>query len=68
MHLTSLCYIEPKQTREALGGYLAHNVTVGDAFRYLHVTIVTHGAENRLISVFAHELQPAVEVAQVPDA
>jgi DNA-binding PadR family transcriptional regulator len=63
-----IVYIEPKQTREALGGYLSHKVTAGGAFRYLRVKIVTQGAENRLISVLAHELQHAVEVAQAPEA
>jgi hypothetical protein len=36
-----LVYIEPKRSREALGGYLAHDVTVGDMFRYLRVRITT---------------------------
>jgi DNA-binding PadR family transcriptional regulator len=63
-----IVYIEPQQTREALGGYLAHTVTAGGAFRYLRVKIVTQGAENQRISVLAHELQHAVEVAQAPEA
>jgi PadR family transcriptional regulator len=63
-----IVYIEPKQTREELGGYLAHHVTVGGGFRYLRVMIVTQGSENRLISLLAHELQHAVEVAQAPEA
>jgi len=63
-----IVYIEPKQTRDALDGYLSHNIAVGGTFRYLHIRIGTHGAENRLIAVLAHELQHAVEVVQAPEA
>lgn len=63
-----IVYVEPKQTRQALGGYLAHNITTAGAFRYVHVAIETHGADGRLIPQLAHELQHAVEVAQSPDA
>ena len=63
-----IVYIEPKTTRQALGGYLAHNITVAGAYRYLHVAIETTGAKDRLIPLLAHELQHAVEVAQAPEA
>jgi hypothetical protein len=63
-----IVYVEPKQTRQALGGYLAHNITVAGAFRYVHIAIQTRGADGRLIPLLAHELQHAVEVAQAPDA
>jgi hypothetical protein len=63
-----IVYIEPKQTRQALGGYLAHNITTAGAFRYLHVAIEIRGADGRLIPLLAHELQHAVEVAQSPEA
>lgn len=63
-----IVYIEPKVTRQALGGYLAHNITTAGAYRYLHVAIETAGSEGRLIPLLAHELQHAIEVAQSPDA
>jgi hypothetical protein len=63
-----IVYVKPKQTRQALAGYLAHNITTAGAFRYLHIAIDTHGADGRLIPLLAHELQHAVEVAQSPDA
>jgi hypothetical protein len=63
-----IVYIEPKLTRQALGGYLAHNITTAGSYRYLHVAIETAGSEGRLIPLLAHELQHAVEVAQSPDA
>jgi hypothetical protein len=63
-----IVYVEPKLTRQALGAYLAHNVVVGGAFRYLHVAIDVHGANGRIVPLLAHELQHAVEVAQDPAA
>ena len=61
-----ILYIEPKLIRQSLGAYLAHNVTVGGGFRYLHVAIDTHGADGRILPLLAHELQHAVEVAADP--
>ena len=63
-----IVYIEPKLLRRALGGYLAHNVVARGGYRYLHIAVETQGAERRLVSLLAHELQHAVEVAQTPDA
>lgn len=63
-----IVYVDPKVTRPALGGYLAHNIAIAGAYRYLHVAIDTAGAQDRLISLLAHELQHAVEVAQSPEA
>jgi hypothetical protein len=63
-----IVYVEPKRTRQALGGYIAHNITVTGSYRYVHVAIETQGSEGRLIPLLAHELQHAVEVAQAPDA
>jgi hypothetical protein len=57
-------YIDAKTTRQALGGYLAHNVVVAGAYRYVHVAIDVHGASGRLVPLLAHELQHAAEVAQ----
>jgi hypothetical protein len=63
-----IVYVEPKVTRQALGGYLAHNIVTGGAYRYLHVAVEIQGAEGRLVPLLAHELQHAVEVAQNPEA
>jgi hypothetical protein len=62
-----IVYIEPKRTRQALGGYLAHNIVAQGDHRYLHIAIETKGAPRRLVSLLAHELQHAVEVARTPD-
>jgi hypothetical protein len=66
-HSDVIVYVEPKLTREALGGFLSHTVVTGGAYRYLHIAINTRGAEERLVALFAHELQHAVEVAQHDD-
>ena len=63
-----IVYIEPKLTRQALGGYMVHNVVAQGNYRYLHIAVQTQGSERRLVSLLAHELQHAVEVAQTPDA
>jgi len=63
-----IVYIEPKLTRQALGGYLAHNVVAQGQYRYLRISVDISGAERRLVSLLAHELQHAVEVAHAPDA
>jgi|SoimicmetaTmtLPA_FD_contig_41_6291952_length_543_multi_2_in_0_out_0_1 hypothetical protein len=63
-----IVYIEPKLTHQALGGYLAHNITTAGSHRYLHVAIETAGSEGRLIPLLAHELQHAVEVARAAEA
>ena len=62
-----IVYIEPKRTRQALGGYLAHNVVNRGEYRYLRIAVETQGAQRRLVSLLGHELQHAVEVAQSPD-
>jgi len=59
-------YVEPKLTREQLGGYLAHNIVFAGGQRYVHIAVETQGAQRRLVAVLAHELQHAVEVAQDP--
>ena len=63
-----IVYIDPKFTRQGLGGYLAHNIVAHGGYRYLHVAVETQGTQRRLVSLLAHELQHAVEVAQAPDA
>jgi hypothetical protein len=64
----TIVYIDPKRTRQALGGYLAHNIVAQGEYRYLHVVVEISGSQRRLVSLLAHELQHAVEVAQTPDA
>ena len=44
-----IVYIEPKRTRQALGGYLAHNIVAQGNYRYLHIAVETQGAERRLV-------------------
>jgi hypothetical protein len=63
-----IVYIEPKTTRQNLGGYLAHQVVARGGYRYLRIAIETKGAEGRLVPLLAHELEHAVEVAQSPEA
>jgi hypothetical protein len=63
-----IVYVNLKVRREALGGYLAHNVSNAGPYRYLHVAISLRGTEARLISILAHELQHALEVAEHVDA
>jgi hypothetical protein len=63
-----IVYIEPKRSRQALGGYLAHNIVAQGHYRYLHIAVETAGSRHRLVSLLAHELEHAVEVAQTPDA
>jgi hypothetical protein len=63
-----IVYVEPKRTRQALGGYLAHSIVTAGGYRYLRVAIEVHGADGRLVPLLAHELQHAVEVSQDPEA
>jgi hypothetical protein len=63
-----IVYVEPKLTRQALGGYLTHNVVTAGGHRYLRVMIDVGGPNGRLVPLLAHELQHAVEVSQDPDA
>jgi len=63
-----IVYIEPKTTRENLGAYLAHQIISRGGYRYLQIAVPILGSETRLVTLIAHELQHAVEVAQAPDA
>ena len=63
-----IVYMRPKLTRQALGGYLAHNIVARGQFRYLRIAVEIAGSERRLVSLLAHELQHAVEVAHAPGA
>jgi len=63
-----MVYVEPNLTRQTLGGYLVHNIVAQGRFRYLRIAIEIAGSERRLVSLLAHELQHAVEVAQTPEA
>ncbi len=63
-----IVYIRPKVTRQRLGGYLAHNVSVGGSYRYLYIALGMQGADARVIAILAHELRHALEVAEHADA
>jgi hypothetical protein len=63
-----IVYIERKSNRQGLGGYLAHNIVAQGDYRYLRIAVETQGSRRRLVSLLAHELQHAVEVAQATDA
>jgi hypothetical protein len=63
-----IVYIEPRTTRQSLGGYLAHQIVSRGGYRYLRIAVDTTGAEGRLVPLLAHELQHAIEVAQSPAA
>jgi hypothetical protein len=62
-----IVYVEPKTTHQALGGYLSHHIVASGAYRYVHIAIDVRGASGRLVPLFAHELQHALEIAQNPD-
>jgi hypothetical protein len=62
-----IIYVEPKHKHVELSGYLPHRMVVAEPFRYLHVMVDLLGADHRVVSVIAHELQHAVEVAEAPD-
>ena len=63
-----IVYITLKRTRPALGGYLAHNIVARGHYRYLSISVEAAGSRRRLVSLLAHELQHAVEVAHEPGA
>jgi len=63
-----IVYIDPKITRETLGGYLSHDVLSAGGRRYLHIAVVLRAGDIRLVSLIAHELQHAVEVSQDANA
>ena len=63
-----IVYVEAKLTRQAFGGYLAHNIVATGGYRYLHVAIDVRGTDGRLVPLLAHELQHAVEVSQEQEA
>jgi hypothetical protein len=63
-----IVYIETQATRESrqvhresLDAYLIHHVVDQGGHRYLRIGLGARGAEKRLISILAHELQHAVE-------
>ena len=62
-----IVYIEPIRTRQPLRGYLAHNIVARGQYRYLRIAVEIAGSERRLVSLLAHELQHAVEVAHAPE-
>ena len=62
-----IVYIEPIRTRQPLRGYLSHNIVARGEYRYLRIAVEIAGTERRLVPLFAHELQHAVEVAHAPE-
>jgi hypothetical protein len=62
-----IVYIEPKQRRPSLSGYLSHHIVTVAGIRYLRIYVEMQGAERQLISLIGHELQHAVEVAQAAE-
>jgi hypothetical protein len=60
-------YVVLKQDRDGVGAYLAHDIVVAGGRRYLHIAIDTLGTDHHITARLGHELQHAVEVAQVPD-
>jgi hypothetical protein len=62
-----IVYLQPKINQRSLAGYLAHRVVVAGPMRYLQIAVDMRGSEDRLISLVAHELQHAVEVAEAPE-
>jgi hypothetical protein len=70
----AIVYIETQATRESrqvhresLDAYLIHHVVDQGGHRYLRIGLGARGAEKRLISILAHELQHAVEIARAPE-
>lgn len=63
-----IVYIEAKQRRPSLSGYLSHYIVTVAGIRYLRIYVEMQGAERQLIPIIGHELQHAVEVAQAADA
>jgi hypothetical protein len=69
-----IVYVESQVTRESrqihrgsLDAYLIHHVVDQGGHRYLRIGLGARGSDRRLISVLAHELQHAVEIALVPE-
>jgi hypothetical protein len=60
-----IVYLEPKFGRGALAGYLAHRMVAAGPMRYLKIGLDLNGGRDRLVALVAHELQHAVEVAEV---
>lgn len=63
-----IVYVRPKMKRPHLNGYLEHGVVASGRYRYLRIAIDVHGGHARLVSLLAHELQHALEVAADPNA
>jgi len=62
-----IVYLEPKFDRGSLGGYLSHRMVVAGPMRYLKIALNLKGGRDRLVSLVAHELQHAVEVAEATE-
>jgi hypothetical protein len=51
---------------QGLNGYLNHRVVLVHPWRFVRIRVMANVSEDRLVSVIAHELQHAVEVARDP--
>ena len=60
-----IVYVQPKLTRQVLGGYLSHTIFAAASHRYLRVAIEIAGPPRSRVPVLAHELQHAIEVSRV---
>jgi hypothetical protein len=54
-HSDVIVYIEPKLTREDLGGFLVHNVAFQEVQRYLRILVDPRGAPGRVVPILAHD-------------
>ena len=61
-----IVYLEAKVIRDWVGGYLVGRVIAKGEYRYLRIIVNPRGTDERLISVIAHELQHAIEIAAAP--
>jgi hypothetical protein len=61
-----IVYLEAKIIREWVGGYLVSRIVAEGEYRYLRIIVNPRGTDERLITVIAHELQHAIEIAATP--
>ena len=59
--------VDPRRSRDRLGGFLSQQVTCVRGFRLLHI-VVAPQSRGRAPAVLAHELQHAVELLEEPRA
>jgi hypothetical protein len=59
--------LDAKQTSAGSPGFLIKHVTTAGLFRYIRVNVETRSADDQVISIVAHELEHATEVAEASD-